>query len=142
MGACRDGAPTPLGRLFPRHLGLLNLIRFSWAWRTLWTPCSSPVIHHANPAIRPSSLLLWISTGIQTPSSLAKPTKQLSPPAPQPHVPGGQAGLATLTAAGVEPRAIVEEAAKSQLLPDGLTLILLSLQGKECRRGAVKSPRF
>lgn len=72
----------------------------------------------ANPATRPFS----------------RPQPRLPPPSPAPHVPGGEAGLAALAAAGVQSRAIVEEAAERQLLPDGLALILLRLRGKE--RGA------
>ena len=45
--------------------------------------------------------------------------------------PWGQAGLAALAAAGVDARAIVEEAAQRQLLPDGLSLILLGLKQKD-----------
>lgn len=65
--------------------------------------------------------------------ALLPPQPQLPPPSPVPHVPGGEAGLAALAAAGVQSRAIVEEAAQCQLLPDGLALILLRLQGKERR---------
>lgn len=43
-------------------------------------------------------------------------------------LPWGQAGFATLAAAGVDARPIVKETAQGQLLPDRLPLILLGLQ--------------
>lgn len=52
-----------------------------------------------------------------------------------PGLPGGEARLAALAAAGVKSRAIVEETAQSQLLPDGLPLILLGLKGKGDKKG-------
>ena len=52
-----------------------------------------------------------------------------------PGLPGGEAGLAALATAGVKSWAIVEEAAQSQLLPDGLPLILLGLKGKGNKKG-------
>lgn len=54
-------------------------------------------------------------------------------------LPGGKARLAALAAAGVKSWAIVEETAQSQLLPDGLPLILLGLEGKGDKK-AMKLP--